>query len=819
MKKTFKYIMNSRVLLIAATVSLALFGCEGDDLRDYVSPTSSGNVLSVVPSIFKGSVVTRADGDVPAVDELKENELTNLDVFVIDKATDADAIYKQWHLVAPTDKLESTVKSLLENDWRKFKNDTDKGLVAGRSYDVYVAANNEKTQATVATLTELKALYVNDTETDGDKTYPTIQKTYKEGASSTEHSAFVSDKKFAMDGKITGWQVVPISDSQTFEVDLKRAAAKILVNVSFDQTFLDMQKYLYDEEKYEADGTLEWVDEDGNPVTEENRVEKPEDEQERLTGAPAWRYVNFYDSAPVFADGLLPTGVGSKIFRQTMYFNSLGEVSPESSSFVLTTYSYPCSWTKELAINDAPFVMLSVAFAKGDKTNYYYYRIPVTDETKIESLDRNKIYIVNATINSFGSAGANIEEDVDLNYEVMEWTEDAADNSNVLGKPLDFLLVTPKKFNIYSDANGNAQVEITAYAPNGKKVFVKNVTATWINAKGETKTATNQTVPAQATDGKIIVNSTEMANHAVKTIKFTAYLEGHETDLYHEVVIKHFPVDNIQNIPGQWSSKGLRNTYTYTNSQTPPDGYKYDGIEYSNNGQNNRPEGEGWTWSSRRYWYRYRHVMQIIDFDNTDWVMWGIQNGTNSDDNFDAKYYYGTGNYPIRHLLTSNSYDAEDYYYRDLQNNHMYVVQISSTSDQYVLGTPILGNPSSSQSQDHVVSPAFMIASQLGAVTPFTGTNAARNAADHCRAYMEVGTDGVKYTGWRLPTAEEIAVIANRQDDRTYNPDVIETVMSGHYYYNLSGGYTTVPGKTGNDIYVRCVRDLTEADLKRLNGE
>ena len=49
MKKTFKYIMNSRVLLIAATVSLALFGCEGDDLRDYVSPTSSGNVLSVVP--------------------------------------------------------------------------------------------------------------------------------------------------------------------------------------------------------------------------------------------------------------------------------------------------------------------------------------------------------------------------------------------------------------------------------------------------------------------------------------------------------------------------------------------------------------------------------------------------------------------------------------------------------------------------------------------------------------------------------------------------------------------------------------------------
>lgn len=851
MKKTFKYIMNSRVLLIAATVSLALFGCEGDDLRDYASPTSSGNVLSVVPSIFKGSVVTRADGDVPAVDELKENELTNLDVFVIDKATNADAIYKQWHLVAPTDKLESTVKSLLENDWRKFKNDTDKGLVAGRSYDVYVAANNEKTQATVATLTELKALYVNDTETNGDKTYPTIQKTYKEGASSTEHSAFVSDKKFAMDGKITGWQVVPSSDSQTFEVDLKRAAAKILVNVSFDQNFLDMQKYRYDTKKYEEDGTIVWVDADGNPIAEgAAKVEKDVEEQETLTGAPAWRYVNFFDSAPVFTDGTLPEGVGSKIFRQTMYFGSLGEVSPENSNFLITTYSYPCSWTKAVAINDAPFIMLSLAFRKGPETsgetNYYYYRIPVTDETKIESLDRNKIYIVNATINSFGSAGNNIEEDVDLNYEVMDWTEDAADNSNVLGKPLDFLLVTPKIFNIYSDADGNAQVEITAYAPNGKKVFVKDRTYTWVDATGAIRTdKTTQTVPTEATNGKIIVTSKEMANHAVKTIKFTAYLEGHETDLYHEVVIKHFPVDNIQQFTGSWSSKigtipayqfrsyqgSGYNTLSEISKSSPGYGYtktsarisQYDYYILRNEGYD-----VGYSWGYyyiNDYWVTYGQLvnMQWIDWDN-DQQIHNTRKGY-QDKNFRAKMYNSDDGliYPIYEDASGNNWIARrttevPFSMRGLTNNHMYVVQISSTSDEYVLGTPILGNPSASQSQDHVVSPAFMIASQLGAVSTFDN---GKDAADHCRAYMEVGTDGVKYTGWRLPTAEEIAVIADRQNDPTFNPDVIVEVLGGDYYYNLSGGRTFVKGKDSQstNTYARCVRDLNEADLKRLNGE
>ena len=162
-----------------------------------------------------------------------------------------------------------------------------------------------------------------------------------------------------------------------------------------------------------------------------------------------------------------------------------------------------------------------------------------------------------------------------------------------------------------------------------------------------------------------------------------------------------------------------------------------------------------------------------------------------------------------------------------LNNNHMYVIQISRTSEDYVMGRPELDN--NYQSQDHVVSPAFMIASQLGAVTSFgTGTTAARNAAVHCGTYMEVGEDGTRYTGWRLPTAEEVDVIIKYQgtnnnyviidnievagDDRVMTP-----VLTGGQYHTLSG----TPRATGwsdNNVAVRCIRDLTASEVEALNN-
>ncbi len=146
----------------------------------------------------------------------------------------------------------------------------------------------------------------------------------------------------------------------------------------------------------------------------------------------------------------------------------------------------------------------------------------------------------------------------------------------------------------------------------------------------------------------------------------------------------------------------------------------------------------------------------------------------------------------------------------------MYVVQITSASSKYALGYPTLdGNY---QSTDKVVSPAFMIASQLGAVT---NTNSPTTAASHCGTYMEVGTDGTRYVNWRLPTKQEIEVIIDYQNGSyTKNITMVE-VLGGRYYWSLDGTSAFVStGSQGqeNNAYVRCVRDLTLDELNKLNG-
>lgn len=179
------------------------------------------------------------------------------------------------------------------------------------------------------------------------------------------------------------------------------------------------------------------------------------------------------------------------------------------------------------------------------------------------------------------------------------------------------------------------------------------------------------------------------------------------------------------------------------------------------------------------------------------------------------------------HCYSPDGYEDAPANMTGLNNNHMYVIQITRTSEKYVVGRPELdGN---SQSNDHVVSPAFMIASQLGAVSTF---NNGVTAAKHCATYMEVTPDGRRYTGWRLPTAEEIGVIIDYQgknpnsvtiDETTItNPDdrILTIVLTGEYYWTLNNART--PTNLNSPVAgtgVRCVRDMSAAEIKALNKD
>lgn len=264
---------------------------------------------------------------------------------------------------------------------------------------------------------------------------------------------------------------------------------------------------------------------------------------------------------------------------------------------------------------------------------------------------------------------------------------------------------------------------------------------------------------------------------------------------------------------------------------------------------------------SNYYYASYTHTTTYTEYTVTyttevesNWVDWERDGGHSYSANnrkytrasiFTAKIYDNNRNhiYAIEPYQSGNSYtyriaqsyEAQGYYtyseggqygtvrssMRNLTNNHMYVIQISSTSEGYIMGRPILGKPNANLSQDDVVSPAFMIASQLGAVQT---TDNSTTAAEHCRRYMEVTPEGKRYTGWRLPTPDEISVITRYQNG-TINGVTISNssyqamspVLTGGYYWSLTGNSVST-GLDDDGPYLRCVRDLSAKEVEELNG-
>ena len=147
----------------------------------------------------------------------------------------------------------------------------------------------------------------------------------------------------------------------------------------------------------------------------------------------------------------------------------------------------------------------------------------------------------------------------------------------------------------------------------------------------------------------------------------------------------------------------------------------------------------------------------------------------------------------------------------------MYHVRVTATSGTYVVGRPRFiddnGNPTSNVENGYtedsaenakLVSPSFMLASQLGATqSPGTDDDDMPKAADHCRQYVEVADDGTEYHDWRLPTAAEIDIIIKLQN----NSQAMDEVLSGVSYWSASGIKATgVSGASGTGR-IRCVRD------------
>lgn len=936
-------------LLLALAVLAGAASCT----RRLEQEPIDGEGLRILPRLLQ-QLATKAkdqddpdiakDDEVEAQDALRENYFRCLDVFVKEQAAaETDPWFKQYHLteVTPGEGLQQ-IEYLIANNWAQ------EGYVPGVKYDIYATANNPHTVfgAGITNLQQLKALtttkihlyqYYSPSDPGNGSNYITID----------DEQEGILHKSFLMDGKIEGWEIDPNSSKQVWDMDLARAAAKILLLVRFDG---DSENVMIADE----DTKDPLLDGEGRAVY--GSLKDYLTYNQRSPGLPRAKYVRFNFTTSDIADGTYEP-LTEDLVTEGGNFVCIKEhdesVSNVDDQYVVCTYCYPFSWANEP--ERIPYILLSVFYSKDGDPNAEqtrsYYRIPVCDEATVTGLERNKIYIVDVLLSSMGSSNDAVEaqdEELRIEYHVIPWTETNMSQEATTVKISDtrYLMVSPLDYILKGDGVQSVDLQYFASISTSDGRFVdidqSSVAITYVNKDGNTvnikgtanktpttpdgttdivytftapnNTANGETVTIRITpSGMIRVESEALDSRAIKTISFDVKLLSSGLAAEH-VVIRHFPLDNIQSIAGEWSSRwdGVDNSIEYSFNPTTSgwaswDGYdeniecsqaeynsasdgkstqvivsptgtpsSYDSrsdIESGGNGsaiqtafrdavpRNNRqganseanayddPSSDYWYWGqtqtngsngnydwytgswnityyrwttyNRRKYFKntthyyarryYRYVSNAIP-DTGSWVAWGEKNGTTNEGIFTAKVYYNGQCYPISTYNTRGSGNN----YSNLKNNHMYVIQITSTSDKYALGRPVLdGNY---QSQDKVASPAFMIASQLGAVST---TDDPIEASTHCGTYMEVGTDGTRYVGWRLPTKQEIEVIIGYQDGTYTSGITMVTVLGGQYYWALDGTtayVSTGSGGSTNTGFVRCVRDLSVEEVEQLNN-
>ena len=474
------------------------------------------------------------------------------------------------------------------------------------------------------------------------------------------------------------------------------------------------------------------------------------------------------------------------------------EAQGGSGEYTVTTYSYATQWDDD---TKAPAIYLQVPLTADGNTEINHYKIPVRDPKATgedaKKLNRNTIYTIDAKINNKGgSSEIGYITTGKVVYDVLPWSDGGTTD---IDANTSYLMVTPKvvymknvdkdmsvtykssspveivsKKVYYIDNEGNTVV----YSEGYKETIIKKEKV-WVSGilgfGGHYEYRVKEEIPFYPyptkmelqnekdgvnLGGKIAINSPIPQNRFSKYIVLTLEnAEGKKAT----VKYKQSPLIETQNFFGDYSSRSK----------------------------------DGWA-------YRTAAGQNVYNSYTYDY------NG-----GYQAKYYE---NSYIRSFYDDTSFD-------NLKNNRMYIIQVSSTKDsKYNIAHPNI-DKSTGYTNDEVVSPAFMIASQLGAVRS-TNFNQSR-AKTHCETYREVKKENDKqviYDGWRLPTKTEIQFIVDFQQESYKNnkgktKQPIKPVLEGANYYTLNNKTVATGVESGNEVFVRCVRDLTPAEVDELDKQ
>lgn len=395
----------------------------------------------------------------------------------------------------------------------------------------------------------------------------------------------------------------------------------------------------------------------------------------------------------------------------------------------LVLYTYPTDWGGDVL--QETFVLLNMpgnyTEQEGAQPESNYYKIPVRlGDATAHQLNRNTIYRVNVTIDRMGQPQLDVPVELTPKYEVIPWTTVTIDVDN---GDLNYLEVVKDEIIMKNIEKSEEQ-----YFTSSSSVTASIEEVYYYDKYGAKQTISNygqygiSVVPAAGNFGNVTINSDVPTNNGIRYIKVKV---TNGQGLSKEFTVKQYPLEYIVTVPGWYSYRtDFGSTYEEKGNRKVSNDYFSSKVYYEGDGRND----EGiytYTWSR-----------------------------------------YNTSNKPS----LGTRQDGND-------NNNMYFVRITKTSDKYVLSVPAMdkdGYTESSPENNKLVAPAFMIASQLGTVYP----QRFNDAKEHCKQYAEKSLDGQVYEDWRLPTEAELLIIDYYQGD---DNSVIDRVLAGDKYWAASG--------------------------------
>lgn len=720
-------------LLFGCMTLLLLAACEADN-APFENNADGSNC--VILNLEASSVPIRAT----VAGNDKENAVDHIDVFVFKTDTDNTLFhYERLQLTAANAGKAALTKKRSE-------------FGPNENYKVYIVANSTITDfATVKSLDDLKGKIQEDkaihlTGLDNLQNVPQyflMDGIAKASSTSADNTVTLNDGMLA--------------NNTELKVDLKRAAAKIIVH---------MKK--------------------GSQV--------------QFSTKPGQDGALYYMRNLPYSSTVL-SGVGNDAKLRTSQPISTKYFDWKTEEITVTAYAYEHKWENVSTLEKEPRLIVNIPLtytpedpqSKAETLKNSYYQIPVSRD---QLLERNTCYETTVTINAPG--GSDPSEPLKLepiNYTVNEW----------IGKPINiggetdnlaYLTLNKYDMEMHNLTDDNTTLEFAS----SSNVKAKITKVWYIDKFGQEKTLSQvRTNPNQWSEsngnnlceititpdenitGNIHVHGTVPENNTIRYITFEL---TNEDNITRTVTVAQYPLEYITNIQGWYS---YRMDFEGTNYEKGENSHYTCATSYTKS-------TDKWSFSTYDYNRFFGSKVAYVQ-----------RNGTSS-----LNYYY----YEKGWLGSWNKKETSKNL-SSLNNARMYHVRITATSGEYTLGRPrmIDGKTDGGKDNEVLVSPSFMIASQLGAVN----SNACKSvemAASHCKQYVETYKDKEgkvhHVKGWRLPTKAEVAIIMKFQKKE----DAIDVVLSGNQYWCASGCVKTSTGEiissTGSPV--RCIRDAYDIE-------